>query len=106
MIGPNGTTPYEGVILSLSSRGAVAATTDRMEFGEGTVLSGKDGTFVFRGLAPGSYAIFAKEATGRRCALRLSASLTDLSLGMDETRAGLVVRLDKGGSLRVQVIVR
>lgn len=91
--------PMGGVTLTLSSSNA-AATTDRMDLGEGSVLTRDDGRFAFAGLAEGRYDILAKEllSTGERCARQ-----TDLQLSAGQVREDLVLTLAAGGALRVHV---
>jgi len=91
--------PASGIVLSLRSAHESGAGFERMDIGEGTQLSDRDGRFQFDGLAPGEYELFAKQLQSRGSA-RLGR-VSGITLAADERRDGVVVPLLAGGSLTV-----
>lgn len=92
--------PAAGVVLTLASPDDTSGGFDRAEIGEGTLLTGNDGTFEFDGLAAGTYEIFAKELMVSDEAGR-SGRLTSLTLRDAQQLTGLELYLRDGGTLRV-----
>ena len=94
--------PASGVVLSVSSPTVSGAAMERVDIGEGTAMSGGDGSFSFQGLATGSYDIFAKELMLAGGAGQ-SGRLSGISIGAGEVRDDLVIHLGAGGRLHVAV---
>ncbi|MHC5070716.1 MAG: MSCRAMM family protein, partial [Planctomycetota bacterium] len=96
--------PAGGVVLSLGSATDRSVHGDRLELGEGTQLADSEGCFKFEGLPAGTYHILAKEmrllASGSRSR---SGRLDGLRLRDSEQRDGLVLQVDKGGTILVRV---
>ncbi|MEZ5988911.1 MAG: carboxypeptidase-like regulatory domain-containing protein [Planctomycetota bacterium] len=95
--------PAVGVILSLQREGQLDSEVDRLEFGEGTHLSGEGGSFEFEGLEAGTYDLVAKDL-GFRGGGRGTARMPSIVLGAGEDRDDLVLTLGKGSALEVRVL--
>ncbi|MEM7201571.1 MAG: carboxypeptidase regulatory-like domain-containing protein [Planctomycetota bacterium] len=90
--------PVARVVLILGAPGG--STNDRMDWGEGSTITDRDGSFNFEGLGPGSYELIAKEELGGG---RRTARLDTIELGANEVREGLQLTLGGGATLTVHV---
>lgn len=92
--------PVAGVAVLLSSSAHAELTTDRMDLGEGSVVTDDTGNFRFHGLAAGSYHLVAREVLSGH---ERSAQLARIDLRSGERRSDLQLTLARGGTLHVHV---
>lgn len=70
----------------------------------GTAITQQDGTFAFRGLAPGRYGLVAADALMQRTETGAASRLDDIDLASGQRRTDLVLRAQPAAGLAVRVV--